>query len=182
MLPVELSTGQLVLKAAQPAHAEKLFKNYTGDSDASAFLQRPPHQDILQTLSFIQHWGAPSWGNPEGKCAWSLFLHEAQADPIGLVILHVHAAENTAELHFGLCKKLWGRGLATEAAHHLLQWLAQNTALEQVYTYCPAAHAASMRVLSKAGFRQMTLHKKFMRLASQADMVDCWKFTWARPS
>lgn len=65
-----------------------------------------------------------------------------------------------AEVKYALARAWWGRGLATEAVRHLLAAAQERYGLADVIATTAPAHAASHRVLTKAG------------LTRRADRVD----------
>ncbi len=56
-----------------------------------------------------------------------------------------------AEVKYALARAWWGRGLATEAVRHLLEVAGPRYGLTDVIATVAPAHAASHRVLAKAG-------------------------------
>ncbi len=56
-----------------------------------------------------------------------------------------------AEVKYALARAWWGRGLATEAVRHLLEAAEARYGLTDVIATVAPAHAASQRVLAKAG-------------------------------
>ena len=60
---------------------------------------------------------------------------------------------DTGELELGYSFKhaLWGHGYATEAARALLDWIYRAKPVDHVIGFAVAEHAASRRVLEKAG-------------------------------
>ena len=64
----------------------------------------------------------------------------------------VHPGDQAeAEVKYALARAWWGRGLATEAVRHLLEGAATRYGLYDVIATVAPAHAASQRVLAKAG-------------------------------
>jgi [ribosomal protein S5]-alanine N-acetyltransferase len=56
-----------------------------------------------------------------------------------------------AELKYALRRSSWGRGLATEAAAGLLRYAREELGIARVIATVAPEHAASQRVLTKAG-------------------------------
>jgi RimJ/RimL family protein N-acetyltransferase len=55
------------------------------------------------------------------------------------------------ELGYSFKRALWGQGYATEAARALLDWIYKVKPFDHVIGFAVAEHAASRRVLEKAG-------------------------------
>jgi [ribosomal protein S5]-alanine N-acetyltransferase len=48
----------------------------------------------------------------------------------------------------------WGKGFATEAAWHLIDWAFRELNIHRVVGFCHASNAASVRVMEKLGMHQ----------------------------
>ncbi len=59
----------------------------------------------------------------------------------------------TAELGYYVVRRLWGRGVCTEAVRQICRFAFAETDLLRVYAEPFDDNAASCRVLEKAGFR-----------------------------
>lgn len=69
-----------------------------------------------------------------------------------------------ADIGFELAPKLWGQGLATEAAHAMVNYGFTELKLHRISARCIAENTASVRVLEKVGLRpegQMRDHEHF---------------------
>ena len=63
--------------------------------------------------------------------------------------------DEVADLGYILKRDAWHRGYATEAAHAMVNAGFAQLRLERIYAMCEAGHAASGRVLEKAGLRRI---------------------------
>jgi RimJ/RimL family protein N-acetyltransferase len=55
------------------------------------------------------------------------------------------------ELKYAVLRQYWGQGIATEAAHGMLDYAATELGLHRIIATVAPEHAVSQRVLSKAG-------------------------------
>nr|BFD41275.1 GNAT family N-acetyltransferase [Pseudomonas sp. FFPRI_1] len=72
-----------------------------------------------------------------------------------------------ANLGYRLATRFWNRGLASEAARGVLQWVFCQHQLASVVVIIEPAHGASLRVAEKAGFSEfqlLRLHDRPVRL------------------
>ena len=60
-------------------------------------------------------------------------------------------ATDEIELGYSFRRAVWGHGYATEAAQALLDWIYRAKPVDHVIGFAVAEHAASRRVLEKAG-------------------------------
>jgi ribosomal-protein-alanine N-acetyltransferase len=64
-------------------------------------------------------------------------------------------AEGTVELGYALLRPYRNRGYATEAVQALLEWAFDSPEVRGVYAEAQMGNTASIRVLQKAGFREV---------------------------
>jgi RimJ/RimL family protein N-acetyltransferase len=149
-MPMSFKTDRLEIRRGEPSDAEPLFHSYTGNVEASRFLQRPPHANSAQTEAFLRAWSTEAIDSPSQRVAWVI---EERANPgtIGVVVLII-ASQGVAELHFGIAPTRWNRGIATEACRPVLAWLQTEASVAAIESYCDPENAGSARVLEKLGF------------------------------
>lgn len=70
---------------------------------------------------------------------------------LGTVSMRSVPRDRRAELGYWLGHPSWGRGLASEAVHRILQWAFVESNLHRVYAQVIASNRRSHRVLQKAG-------------------------------
>jgi RimJ/RimL family protein N-acetyltransferase len=83
---------------------------------------------------------------------WTLWDKQT-GEPLGAGMLMIRHEGSPLEIGFLLAKKAWGRGLATEASHALLEHAFTVLNVPLVEAYTDPRNDASARVLLKAGFR-----------------------------
>ena len=159
--------------------AKDLFLNYTSDIEASEFLQREPHKSVEQTENFIREWGHENWLSQNGRYAWSLTTCDA-GKVVGIFLIVVK--ENRLELHFGLAREKWGKGYATEAGLLIMAWLNKQSEFSgEVFTICDVENLASLKVLSKLGFRKKKILNEYIFLPAKGDKKrDCLLLVWQK--
>lgn len=79
-------------------------------------------------------------------------------------LTEIATASRSAALSYLVGRSHAGRGLATWAARELARFGFQRLGLEELRSYTMAANAASLRVLSKVGFRVV---------AERGDSISC---------
>jgi RimJ/RimL family protein N-acetyltransferase len=154
--PETLTTPRLVLRSAKSDDADELFRGYCGDSDCAQYLTRGMHTSPTQTASFLEKWCVRAWTKAGQSFAWVIAEHETNL-PIGTFV--VIRDGDRAQIHFGIGKQHWGRGLVVEAGQSAVAWLFEHNALRQLSTVCDAEHVQSARVLEKLGFANEGLLK-----------------------
>jgi len=125
---------------------------------------------LAQTLPIYLHDG---WPGPDFKDILPFIAETVRANPSysEWVRLIAHRADNltigsigfkeppnptgTIEIGYDIVPEYWGRGYATEAARALIEWAFTQPGVKRVTAECLSDNAASIRVLEKAGMRQL---------------------------
>ncbi|MFQ3789279.1 GNAT family N-acetyltransferase [Halomonas sp. A29] len=88
---------------------------------------------------------------------------------VGICGVSPEKIKGTTELNLGyrLARRYWGQGLATEAALAALEHAFSDRRFDSIIAIIEPTHAASLRVVEKAGFgrfRTLELHQRPVRL------------------
>jgi ribosomal-protein-alanine N-acetyltransferase len=151
LLPQTLTTARLILRQARLDDADELFQVYCGVPDCARYLTRGVHTSSLQTAKFLEVWCIQAWTEQYASFAW--VIAERHTDqPIGTFV--VLCDGSGSQIHFGIGKQYWGRGLVVEAGTAAVKWLFENNTLSELSTVCDAEHVSSQRVLAKLGFER----------------------------
>lgn len=72
----------------------------------------------------------------------------------GVIKISRHHEKNREwEVGWAVHPDEWGKGYATEAAWHVIDWAFREFNLHRVVAYCHACNAASVRVMEKLGMK-----------------------------
>ena len=82
---------------------------------------------------------------------WAIEVDGEAAGGIGIE-LHTDVERVSAEIGYWLGQKYWNRGIATEALHAVTAEAFKRFEITRLYAVPFADHAASVRVLEKAGY------------------------------
>lgn len=159
--PSIINTENLVLREGDPSDTYNLFHNYTSDHLCSRFLTRAPHAELAQTEKFIHDWCITPWKKPQGQFSWVIALPDTQ-EVIGLFIVKME--HNKAEIHYGIGRKFWGKGFATEAGLSVVSWLKDQQYISMIWTVCDTNHLDSINVLQKLGLQNNGLSNQQFKL------------------
>ena len=109
-------------------------------------LARMPHPyGLTQARDFVQRVSRKQKG-----CTYALTLGGTGAF-VGCA--SVEPSENGLALGYWIGQPYWGRGLATEAAHALVDHAFRTSGAEQIHVSCRVINNASRRVIHKCGFQ-----------------------------
>lgn len=87
-----------------------------------------------------------------GKCVYAITWAET-GEFLGCCGLEPQDDQRTLELGYWIGEPNWGQGIATEAAHALIDMAFRTRAIDQIDGRCRVTNPASRRVLQKSGFQ-----------------------------
>jgi ribosomal-protein-alanine N-acetyltransferase len=154
-LTLEITTPRLRLRpwTASDEDVDAMWR-YAKEPEFPKLMSWEAHRDKAETRAFLEHGTASR--EPQTGVAWAIEHAGATVGSIALMgITWQHAAwrVDRAELGFWLGTELWGKGLMTEAARHVLLFGFDSIGLHKITTGCLEQNIGSRRVLEKVGFR-----------------------------
>lgn len=117
-------------------------------------------------MRLLTRLGAALLANREGMFGWVITVGRTDP-PIGL--LTCIAEGQAVQIHYGLARSHWGKGLATEAVGLAIQALLECGRFDRIYTTCAAEHTASRSVLTKCGFELEGIAPRALLLPALGD-------------
>jgi ribosomal-protein-alanine N-acetyltransferase len=147
----ELTTARLRLRAATLEDAEALSSIY-GDPEVRRYLGF----GILTTLDQIREKLAGDLEAVRRGESMRWILCERDSDEVaGYVgLFHWSQRDRHAEVGYIVARHLWGQGLMKELLPTLLRFGFEQMGLHRIEARVDSRNAASMRVLTRAGFQQ----------------------------
>ncbi|HEV3090074.1 MAG TPA: GNAT family N-acetyltransferase [Candidatus Cybelea sp.] len=142
-----LTTERLRLRLMEVDDAERIFRGYSSDPEASRFMTFPTQTDVAETRAFLegrQHEFAA------GKSVLWAICSRNDDDFIGAI--EIRPEEDDAEVGFIIARPYWGRGIVAEALSAVLQFAKGVLRLERVHGRCDVENLQSARVFEKSGF------------------------------
>lgn len=170
--PTTIATARLGLRAPRPDDAAAMFATYAGDPAATRYMGWPTHASVDTTRGFLAA-TAVEWA----RHGCGTYLIELDGRVIGSTGLHLDGIGG-ATTGYILGSPWWGRGFATEACRAMMA-LTVELGLVHVEAVCHVGHAASARVLTKAGLRYVGVrpaHLVFPQLGPE--LRDVLSYAW----
>lgn len=150
-----LITERLILRPFTAADWPA-FDAIEADSDMQRW-QRVPMSDT----KFRQHYFAYLSASKEqgGPLFARAICLRTTGTLIGLGIAYASTGTDPQGIHigFGIARRYWGQGFATEAARAQIDHLFTSHGVERLGAGCFAGNVASARVLQKLGMRRLSL-------------------------
>lgn len=167
MLPT-LVTDRLVLREIVPSDAPDLFA-FRSDPIEQQY-NDPPLRALDEARDLIDRLARDH--RDTGALRWGLTL-AGENRVVGLLGYNEIVPEHRrASVGYDLARRLWGRGLASEAMGAVLDHGFDVLALNRIEAHTEAANSASIRMLRRLGFwREGTFHDRFFDNGSYHDVA-----------
>ena len=151
---VTLKTPRLTLREFAKGDAAAM-QAYAGDPEVTRFTSWGPNTPET-TAAVLASWLLDQKASPRTECTLAIVRQEdgilIGGTGFGMTDWNV----GTANFGYVLQRSAWGQGYATEASRAVVNWAFNELSLHRLVAHCEPAHAASLSVLNKLGFRQET--------------------------
>jgi RimJ/RimL family protein N-acetyltransferase len=144
---MRLELSRCTIRPWSDGDAESLHRHANNRRVSMHLRDRFPYPyELHHAKSFI------AWiGQQPDATVWAIEVNGEAAGGIGIE-LHQDVERVSAEVGYWLGEAIWGRGIATEALVAITGVAFQRFDLTRIYAVPFADHAASVRVLEKAGY------------------------------
>ncbi len=142
-----LQTPRLIVREFKPDEQELLLELYR-DKEVIRFVSKRTEDDTKRQFAEA----IKQYEEGTGLGRWGIF-NPVDGDFIGVCILKPADSDPTRiELGYVLCRKYWGKGLATELSRALVDYGFTGKGLTEICACTDPKNTASQNVLLKAGF------------------------------
>ncbi|MFZ1529437.1 MAG: GNAT family N-acetyltransferase [Ferruginibacter sp.] len=148
-MQIILQTPRLYLRQFSTADAALLYQ-LNSQADVLKYLHERPLKDETDAAEIIRSIILPQYEKKLGR--WGMFIKETN-EFIGWCGLKYRPELNETDLGYRLMPPAWGKGFATEAAHHCLQYGFEKLQLTQITGRAHIENLASIKVLEKIGMK-----------------------------
>ena len=153
--------------------AAAIFDAYTQDAQVARYTTWSPHRSLDETRRFLeQHCAA---GRKAGTVSsWLITLSEG-GSAVGMI--DVRFAACRAEVGYVLAQRYWGRGLMTEAAGVVVEWVIAQPEIHRAWATVDLENVASQRVLEKVGMVKEGVLRRWLVAPNLGPVPrDVWSF------
>lgn len=166
-----IKTERLILRQFQLRDNADMFQ-WASNPDVVKFLSYEPHKTIEETNAILTSW-VKSY-NEMSTYNWAI---EFQVVVIGNISV-VDKDDECFTCHLGwqIDKPYWNKGIMTEAAKAVVDYLFDQVHYDRITSGCDTRNIGSSRVMQKIG---MTLEGTFRRCCYQKDGSIGDKFYYA---
>ncbi|GAB3326512.1 GNAT family N-acetyltransferase [Larkinella ripae] len=148
-VPIEISCGTgITLAPLKTADAEPIAHLANNRALWLNLRDRMPHPYTLADAV----WFVETAQKGDSGLVFGVYVEGEFAGVAG-VVMQTDVHRLSGEIGYWLGEPYWGRGIATAAIRHLIQYTFANTELIRLFAGIFAHNKPSMRVLEKNGFR-----------------------------
>jgi ribosomal-protein-alanine N-acetyltransferase len=142
-----LYTKRLAIRPLRHADAEQAYKSIDLDKEVSRYINRASSlkQKAERFQKLILGYEAENYGY------FALAPIESDDQLIGWIGLTPLEGHSYTQLLYGLARKYWGQGLATEAAATMMRYAFQRMHLGELVAVVNPENVASRKLLAKIG-------------------------------
>lgn len=175
-----IHTQRLTLRRFTVDDAQAMYENWANDERVTRYLTWPPHQSPEVSRQILEIWQAEY--DKSSTYRWAL---EYERAPVGSIdVVRLDERSEWAELGYCIGCRYWGRGLMTEAAKAVIDYLFSGVGLNRIEIAHAVKNPASGRVAQKCGLTFEGTKREFYK-TSTGELLDISGYSvlrreWAR--
>jgi [ribosomal protein S5]-alanine N-acetyltransferase len=147
-MPDDIRTARLVLRPFLDTDVDDVM-TYATDEAWARFLPVPQPYGRADALRFL---AAEAAADRMQQPSWAAVL---DGRVVGGINLRISAEHRLAEIGYALARRVWGQGLATEAAHAVVDTAFRTLPdLNRIRAVADSRNVASLRLLAALGMRR----------------------------
>ncbi|MBR5059610.1 MAG: GNAT family N-acetyltransferase [Clostridia bacterium] len=147
-----IETERLILRRFTIDDADAMFTNWASDPLVTKYLTWPAHTSADVSRAVIGSW-VPSYDRDD-YYQWAIVFKEYGDGPVGSISA-VHINDDLDLVHVGYClsRKLWHRGIMSEALKAVLDFFFDEVGANRVESRHDTNNPHSGMVMKKCGMR-----------------------------
>lgn len=151
-----LETEHLILRELTEKDIHAMFPHYS-DKEVWKYIDVYPAKDPREILEAIT-WGKHLLKSNTG-ILWGLFNKKddsfvGEMNYVGRRDATIEGKIHRAEIGYNMVRKLWGKGLASEALREIIRHIFNNTEIYRIEALIRPANTRSRKLASRVGFQE----------------------------
>lgn len=143
----ELKTQRLLLRRYALSDADAMYNNWCSDKRVTRYLTWEPHENVESTYSLLN-----IWIEEYKNLSTYRWLIEYNNEPIGSIdVVRFSERDESAEIGYCIGYDYWNKGLMTEAANAVIDFLFEKVGVNKVCISHAVKNPASGIVAKKCG-------------------------------
>ncbi|MBQ8001682.1 MAG: GNAT family N-acetyltransferase [Ruminococcus sp.] len=166
-----IKTERLVLRQFTPEDAQAMYNNWAKDERVTKFLTWAPHENLETTQYVLGLWCADY-----KRDDWYQWAIEYKGEVIGSIsVVRCFEANDSAEIGYCMGYDYWGKGIMTEAAKAVIDFLFSQINVNKVVICHAVKNPASGKVAQKCGLTFEGTHREeFKALWGEFLDISCY--------
>lgn len=145
-----LQTKRLILRRFSEYDIESIYKNYGKDPEVRKYIMWVPCDTLQKTEQFVKS-HIEHYDRDPDFYGWGI---EWQGEIVGSIgAFNVDEEIQSCELGYSLGSKFWGKGIVTESAEAVMNYLFHEVGINRIYASHHEKNIGSGKVLQKIGMR-----------------------------
>ena len=153
--------------------AAAIFDAYTQDAQVARYTTWSPHRSLDETRKFLEQYCEAGWRSG-AVFSWLITILDG-GYAAGIIDFRLTACR--AEVGYVLAQRYWGRGLMTEAAGVVVEWVIAQPEIHRAWATVDLENVASQRVLEKVGMVREGVLRRWVVFPNLGPVPrDVWSF------
>ena len=145
-----IETKRLILRQAQIADAEAMFRNWANDPEVTKYLTWPVHGNVEVTKTLLANWVASY--EKDDYYQWMIVLKET-GEPIGSICAGSMGRAESAHIGYCIGRAWWHQGIMTETLRAVMDFLFDEVGYHRVESLHDPNNPHSGNVMKKCGMK-----------------------------
>lgn len=147
-----IETSRLILRRFKVEDAKHMYDNWASDPVVTKYLSWAAHKNKSETESIIKEWVLEY--SSDTNYNWCITFKETGEAIGGISVVKMFEDQECCEIGYVLSRKLWSKGIMTEALHAVLKYLFEKVGFHRVQLRHDANNIASGKVMLKNGLQR----------------------------
>lgn len=147
----KIETERLILRKFEISDAEKMFENWTNDSENVKYLSWNAHKNANETKKILTDWISNYSKNNYYR--WAITLKDTGELIGGIDIILILEHIDCVEFGYVLSKKFWNKGFMTEALEATQKFMFEKVNAHKIQARHDTKNSASGKVMVKTGMK-----------------------------
>lgn len=146
-----IETERLLLRKFKTEDAQMMFDNWAKDPENVKYLSWQAHRNVNDTYTILDKW-LEEYKN--ANCyRWCITLKDTSEVIGGIDVIKIIENRSTCEIGYVVTKKLWKRGIMTEALSAVIKYLFIKVNFNRIQLRHLTENPASGKVMLKCGLK-----------------------------
>ena len=147
----ELETERLLLRKISVNDAEAMYNNWASDDIVTKYVTWPTHQSVEDSKEILKMW--ESEYEQDNCYRWAIELKEEKKLIGDIDVCRISEVNETAEIGYCISRDYWNRGIVTEAAKKVVEYLLKEAGFYRIEAQHHLDNPASGKVMQKIGMK-----------------------------